>query len=156
MYHGLTVGKSTRKDVLRVLGHPESQGIAADTDDVPFLAYRVGDPVKGRLEVYFSRLVVSSMALDPDTPLSKADVIRIFGNSYLQVRYSTDPCGKDTNEGTSEMYEDPTGDVKHLEYRDRGIAVYFHLTEGTEILYVHEPFGPAHSRCVEIEKKTRK
>jgi hypothetical protein len=96
------------------------------------------------------------MALDPDTPLSKADVIRIFGNNYLQVRYATDPCGKDTNEGTAEMYEDPAGDVKHLEYRDRGIAVYFHLTEGTEILYVHKPFGPPHSRCVEKEKRTRK
>ena len=123
------------------------RGIAPDTDNVPVFAYEVVDPVKGRLEVYFSRWVVSSMALFPDTPLSKADVIRIFGSNYLEVRYDTDPCGKDTNTGTSEIYEDASGEVKHLEYRDKGIAVHFQLTEGTEILYVHEPFGPPHSRC---------
>ena len=89
------------------------------------------------------------MTLFPDIPLEKADIIRIFGNNYLEVRYEWDPCGEDRNDGTAEVYEDPNGQFKQFEYRDRGIAVHFYLTQGTEILYVHKPLGPPHSRCEE-------
>jgi hypothetical protein len=132
--------------VLRVLGKPKWAGRAAESDP-PMLTYTydVADPVKARLEIYFRGMIVDSMAVYPDTSITKEDVIRIFGEHYLLVRYSGENClGRG---GSGPMYEDSNGDIKHMEYRDRGIAVNFQHTEVEAILYVQRAFGPTHSRC---------
>lgn len=148
VYHGLTVGKSTRKDVLRVLGKPKSTGRAAESDP-PMLSYGydVADPVKGNIGIYFQGEIVDSMAVYPDTSITKEDVVRIFGQHYLLVRYSGENCLG--SGGAGPMYEDPNGDIKHMEYRDKGIAVNFLYTEVEAILYVQRPFGPTRSPCAQ-------
>jgi hypothetical protein len=97
------------------------------------------------LQSQFRRATVRSMALYPNASLSRADVIRLFGDDYQDVRYAAEPClGKG---GIGPMYESPNGDVEHLEYRHRGIAAAFQLTKVEAILYVDRAFGPLHSRC---------
>src|SRR5215510_9161188 len=67
VYHGLTVGKSVRADVLRIFGKPLAQGKGGETV-LPYVQYTVPDPVPGRLTVYFSRGVIRQMHLTPDHP----------------------------------------------------------------------------------------
>ena len=147
-YHGLTIGKSTRNDVIRVFGKPKQEGRAAESDP-PMLSYGydVADPVKGNIGIYFQGEIVDSMAVYPDTPITKEDVVRIFGQHYLLVRYSGRNCLG--SGGAGPMYEDPNGDIKHMEYRDKGIAVNFLYTEVEAILYVQRPFGPTRSPCAQ-------
>jgi hypothetical protein len=54
VYRGIVVGKSTRDDVIRILGEPKLVGNAAESEPpIRMYAFDVVDPVKGRLEVYF-------------------------------------------------------------------------------------------------------
>jgi len=146
VYHGLVVGKSTRNNVLRILGKPKSTGRAAESDPpMLYYDYDVADPVKGRIEVYFRGAIVDSMALYPDASLTQEDVIRILGERYSLVRYAGDDCLG--SGGAGPMYEDPEGDIKHMEYRNRGLAVAFNSSKVEAILYVQRAFGPTHPRC---------
>src|ERR1035441_320696 len=50
-YHGLTVGTSSRADVLKLLGKPSFVGKEEDTG-TPIMSYEAVDPVPGTLTVY--------------------------------------------------------------------------------------------------------
>ncbi len=88
-YHGLTVGTSTRADVLKVLGKPNFVGREEDTG-VPTITFPVPDPMPGTLTVYMKKGILDGMRLDLNESLSKSDIIRIFGHNYVVVHYATD------------------------------------------------------------------
>jgi hypothetical protein len=103
-YHGLTVGTSTRADVLKLLGKPNYVGREEDTG-VPIMTYLVADPVPGTLVVYIKKGILDGMRLDLNKTLTKDDIIRFFGTHYVVVHYATDEC-IDTG-GASPVYESP-------------------------------------------------
>jgi len=150
VYHDLTVGVSTKDDVLRVLGKPKAIGKEQDTG-LPTMTYVVTDPVPGVLTVYVQKGVLDGMTLSLKKRLSKREIIRLFGSDYIAVQYDTDDClGKG---GAAPIYESPNGPIKHLEYRDKGIGVIFHESEAVAIAFVSKPFGPSHSICAARAKK---
>jgi hypothetical protein len=53
-YHKLTVGTSTREEVLKVLGKPKTIGKEQDTG-LPTMTYLVSDPVPGTLVAYIEK-----------------------------------------------------------------------------------------------------
>lgn len=146
-YRGLIVGKSTQTDVLRILGNPKSGRKEQDTG-IPYLDYEVSDPVPGTLAVYVRKGTLDGMTLLPKGALTRNDVIRSFGVDYRIVRYATDDCL--TRGGAAPIYESPGGQIEHLEYRGRGLAVV--LARGDDdkveaIVFTYKPFGPTHSAC---------
>jgi hypothetical protein len=151
VYHGLVVGKSTRADVLRVLGKPTWVGHESDTG-TPMMDFQVSDPVPGNLSVLFRRGgILDGMALSPKQPLTEKDIVRILGSDFLVVRYAMDFCSEDDGVGT--LYESRDGSVKHLEYRSRGLVVSFYHEEVQEITFVERLSVPKHSRCQGQGKK---
>ena len=143
-YHGLVVGKSTRSDVLRVLGKPKWVGREQDTG-IPMMTYAVSDPVPGTLAAYFRGPTLDGMALYPKPSIIKQDVIHLFGSGYVMVRYATDDCLSES--GTAPLYESPEGPVRRMEYRDRGLAVSFDGDNVEAILFVKKQSIPTQSRC---------
>jgi hypothetical protein len=155
IYHGLTVGTSTRKDVARVLGKPKWVGKEEDTG-LPISSYTVSDPVPGTLVVYTKRDLLDGMMLYPKDTLKQSDIVRILGTDYTVVRYDTDECL--TESGTSPLYEAMNGSLRQVEYRQRGLAVILRDAETTNseveaIGFVDKPFGPTHSRCTGERKR---
>lgn len=149
-YHDLTVGVSTKDDVLRVLGKPKTIGKEQDTG-LPTMTYVVTDPVPGVLTVYVQKGVLDGITLSLKKRLPKSEIIRLFGSDYIAVQYDTDDCLGEG--GAAPIYESPNGPIKHLEYRDKGIGVIFHEGEAVAIAFVSKPFGPSHSICAARAKK---
>jgi hypothetical protein len=149
-YHGLVMGKSTRADVIKVLGNPKWAGREQDTG-IPIMSYEVSDPVPGTLVVYVEKEILDGMTLNPKNRLTKSDLLRLLGHDYIIVRYDTDDCLAEG--GTAPIYETPNGPIKHMEYRDRGVAVIFYQDNVEAILFTFKPFGPTHSLCAGRAKK---
>jgi len=152
-YHGLVMGKSTRADVLKLLGKPKWVGREQDTG-VPIISYEVADPVPGSLTVYIKNGILESLALDPKTSLVKSDIIHRFGPGYMIVHYSADECLDEG--GAAPIYEDTKGPFMHMEYRNRGLAALFFYNNDEKvetIVFTHQPFGPTHSLCAKRGKK---
>jgi hypothetical protein len=150
VYRGLVVGRSTKADVLRVLGKPKSVGKEQDTG-VPTISYAVSHPVQGMLVVYIRRGLLDSMSLFPQTQPTKDDIIGVLGSDYLVVRYAADDCLGEG--GAAPIYEDRNGPIERIEYRSRGLAVSLHDGEVDAILFVAKPFGPTRSRCSGSKRK---
>jgi hypothetical protein len=150
VYRGLIVGKSTRGDVLRVLGKPKYIDKEEETG-IPRSNYEVSDPVSGILVVSIERGIVQGMELYPNKQYSNSEIVRVFGSHYLAVRYDFDDCL--SGGGSAPIYENPNGLIEHVEYRNRGIAIAFHNGVVESILFVARPFGPTRSRCTGNKRK---
>ncbi len=146
-YHDLVVGSSTQNDVLRVLGKPKAVGKEQDTG-APTMTWIVTDPVPGTLVVYTKKGILDGMILTPKKDLTKAEILRLFGSEFRVVRYAMDDCVGEG--GAGPIYESPDGPIKHLEYRDRGLAVVYAYDDDEKveaIIFTSKPFGPTHSVC---------
>ena len=143
-YHGLTVGASTKEDVLRQLGKPKTIGKEQDTG-IPIMTFSVSDPAPGVLTVYTKNGVLDGMMVSLRKPLSKREIVQLYGMDYMSVRYATDDCL--TEGGTAPIYESPDGPIRHIEYRDKGVGVILHDGWGVAIAFVSKPFGPSRSKC---------
>ena len=153
VYRGLVVGKSSQADALRVLGKPEWTGKESETR-TPMMGFTVSEPVAGTLSVLLDHGIIGEIRLSPKEPYSKNSIVKVLGPDYIIVHYSTDDC---LGEGGSEpkIYENPDGDIESLEYRPRGIAVWFaRVDEVGEIIFVEGPLGSIYSHCPKT-KKTR-
>lgn len=151
-YRGLTVGKSTSADMLRVFGKPHWSGPPGDqTKDDPdpevWNEYEdVGD-FPGKLTVVVDKRsgVILAIDLDPRN-LSKKQAIEYFGDDYIVTRYAHDDCLG--NGESAPVYESPDGPILDIEYRERGIAVSIGYGERVDtISYVKGPIGATFSRC---------
>ena len=151
-FRGLTVGKSRRADMLRVLGKPRWSRTSpgeADTESHPEVWNnydRVGEfPGITNVVVDKRRGIVTRIEFYPER-LSKEEAIAHFGRGYIVTRYDFDRCGGD--EESEPIYESPNGPLVSVEYRSRGIAIsvgYQDLV--TRIRYVSGPIGSARPRC---------
>jgi hypothetical protein len=151
-YLGLTIGKSTRLDVLRILGEPKQleksleQPGAEQNPEVWFIYDSTGK-FPGELIVVIDERtdIVLRIDLNPHN-LTKQDVVKHFGSDFIVTRYAFDDCLG--SEESAPLFESPSGPVLEIEYRQRGIALS--LTEDGKvdmISYVSKAVGSPKSRC---------
>ena len=159
-YRGLTIGKSTRADVLRVLGEPQRKDIPEgenpnDPDREVWYVYNGAAEFLGTLTVIIQNRtgVVLRIDIAPEA-LSKAEAIKHFGPDYILTRYDFDQCLGD--EESAPIYESPTGSLMEIEYRHRGIAIQVNDTEKVNtISFVSKPLGAVESKCKPQKKRER-
>lgn len=163
-YRGLTIGKSTRADMLRILGKPLSSGPSADQDPPKPIIWNDYGMIKGELpgrlavEVDSRNDRIVSISIAPEQ-VSKEDAIRYFGKEYLLMGYEFCPSQSlDADVGL--VYEDPkSSSIDYLEYRSRGIAIHLDYQGNVNaIYYFDEPIGLASkSECKSaIERLNRR
>ena len=151
-YSGLTAGKSTRADVLRVLGEPKrlDTPVGQDTKDPDpeiWYVYESGGEFPGDLTVVLDKRSNTMLRIDlhPES-LSREDAVKHFGPDYILTRYDFDDCLGD--EESAPLYESPNGSLLSIEYRQRGIAVSVSDSGKVKtISYVSKPLGAPKSKC---------
>lgn len=152
-YRGLTMGKSNRLDMLKVLGEPKrvdtppDQTLADENPEVWYVYDGTGQ-IAGELTVVVEELtnIVLAVYLDPHRELTKEDAVKHFGSDYILTRYDFDECLG--NEESAPLYESASGSVQELEYRHRGIAMSLNYQGKIDtILYVSKPLGSPTSKC---------
>lgn len=149
-FRGMTVGKSKRADMLRLLGEPKWSRTTPGEGDEHGTTWnnydRVGEfPGPTNLASDARTGVITRIDFYPQK-LSKAEAIKHFGPKYVMTRYAFDPCPGDEDEES--IYESPNGPLVSIEYRVRGIAISVGYKDMvTKISYVSEPIGSAKSKC---------
>jgi hypothetical protein len=151
-YRGLTVGKSNRADVLRVLGQPKWSRAHEGEDDAEsgqkvWNNYERAGEFPGTTTVVIDGRsgVIARIDFYPER-LTKEQAVAHFGPGYIVTKYDFDPCPGD--EESEPIYESPDGPLVSVEYRSRGIAIsvgYKDLV--TKISYVGGPIGATKSKC---------
>lgn len=148
-YRGLTVGQSTREDMLRVFGKPKRSDRAAgqtkiDPKPIIWNEYEEGGEFPGKftIEVDKSSGIIVGMFLAAEK-LSKEEAIKRFGDDYAVTRY--DWCEEGFEyEDASPIYESPDGALLFIEYRSRGISISVdEENKATYIYYGSKPHGLA-------------
>jgi len=157
-YLGLIVGKSTRADVLRVLGEPKridkppDQTSNAQDPEVWYVYDNRGE-IAGSLTVVIDKRtnVVLRIDLSPEN-LSKDEAVKHFGPHYILTRYNFDECLG--SEESAPLYESANGALLEIEYRQRGIALSINENgKVNTISYVSKPIGAAESKCNPKQQK---
>jgi len=151
-YLGLTVGRSSRVDVLRVLGEPKRVDTPADqtaNDPQPevWYVYESSRKFGGDLTIVLDKRsnVILRIDLNPES-LSKEEAVKHFGPDYVLTRYDFDECLG--NEESAPLYESANGALQEVEYRHRGIALSIGENgQVNRISYVSKPIGTRESRC---------
>src|SRR5689334_5157111 len=151
-YRGLTIGKSTRADVLRVLGQPQRQDTPPDQDPNDsnqeiWYVYNTAAEIRGELTAVINKRTDVLIGIDVyPAHLSRAEIIKLFAPDYILTRYDFDEYLG--NEESAPLYESANGTLLEIEYRHRGIAVSIddHGNAQT-ISYVSKPIGAAKSKC---------
>jgi hypothetical protein len=148
---GLTVGKSNRLDMLRVLGEPKSVEVpdqtGAEENLEAWYVYDRTEKIAGELTVVVDERtnIVLAIDLQPHN-LSKVDAVKHFGPDYIVTRYAFDDCLGD--EESAPLYESASGPILEFEYRQRGIAVSINEDgKVNTISYVSKPLGSPKSKC---------
>lgn len=147
-YKGLTMGKATRADMLRVFGEPEqSEPFDGGKPNAGVLYfYKAGGEMAGDIVVAVDKRTDVVLNVEHrQEGLSKEQVIKQFGNDYIVTKYSFDECLG--NFDSAPLYESPSGSVEFIEYRERSIAVSVEGIEVNDIRYVGEPIGAPSSKC---------
>ena len=145
-YRGLTMGKSTRADMLRLLGQPVETKPYKDGKESGTLYGYTAEDIPGELVVTVqSRTnIILNVEINPQN-LSKEEAIRRFGEDYEVTRYDFDLCLGDGE--SAPLYESGTGNLAYIEYRSRGIALLPNAENKIdEIKYVSEPLGASSSK----------
>lgn len=162
-YRGLTVGRSTRADMLRVLGKPLSSLPTSDAGDPRLTTVNEYGTVTGDLpgtltvEVSARSRRIVNITLSTGG-MSVEEAVRHFGGDYRKVSYSF--CGENIgDEESGLLYEDTGGRITYLEFRSRGVAAF--LKDAGKVYsfdFRSEPPGLAAKQdCKgEIEKLRRK
>ncbi len=147
-YRGLTVGKSTRADMVRILGKPLSSVFSADQDEPKYIIWHhygniTGD-LTGTLGVETDKRTnkIVSISISPDD-MTKENAIEYFGQDYKVMGYQF--CEGFEDETAVPVYENPKAtQLNHIEYRSRGISISIdYRGKVSEIYFVAEPTGLA-------------
>jgi hypothetical protein len=95
-YLDLTAGKSTRADVLRILGEPKRLDTPPDkrptgSNEEVWYVYDNGGELAGVMTVVIDKRTdtVLGINLNPDS-LSKEEAVKHFGRDYILTRYNFD------------------------------------------------------------------
>lgn len=150
-FKGLTIGKSTRADMLRVFGKPNWSGSpeGQSKNDPQFEEWneygRIGEFL-GELTVVINKQtgIILEIIETPEN-LSEDEAVAYFGSDFIITRYDADECLDDG--GAMPIFESPTGSTRVIEYRERGIAITLSNKKVVDISYVSKPIGSPTSRC---------
>jgi hypothetical protein len=160
-YRGLKVNRSTRYDLLRILGKAKWSGRPAgqtkhDPNPEVWYEYENVGEFPGKFTVAVDQRTgrILVMHLSPKK-LSREQAVRVFGDDYIVTRY--DFCENFEGDGAP-VYESPQGSRIVIEYRSRGVALGVDEMNGvTQITYVGGPIGLASLRaCYEELQKDKK
>jgi hypothetical protein len=146
-FRGLTIGKSQRADMLRVLGKPKWSRITPgekgeEPDSEVWKNYEQAGEVPGQVNVVVDERsgVIKTIILYPKE-ISKEQAIAHFGRDYIITRYDFDPCEED--EESEPIHESPNGRLDFVEYRSKGIAISVgHKDLVTKVSYVAGLISP--------------
>ncbi len=153
-YRGLTIGKSTRADIYRILGKPKWVSSSTKESKKPGSETQYGYEGSEKIIGKFALIIsvnkkggkIESLRLSPED-LSMEDAIKYFGIDYVETRYAF--CGGFEDTDSAPIYESPEGQLLFLEYRRRGIALSVNYQRKvTEILYDKQSPGfPSQKSC---------
>jgi hypothetical protein len=103
---------------------------------------------KIRVEAETKTGKVTSIEISPDE-LFLNEATELFGKDFIDTRYKFCEC--DLGDGAP-IYESPDGNLRHIEYRSRGIAMSVNYEERiTSIEFVDKPIGFKSSKeCEQI------
>src|SRR5688500_9713551 len=144
------MGKSTRAEMLRVLGKAlEAKPYKEGGESGMLHGYEAHDDIPGEIVVTVDNRtgVIRNIERNPRS-MSKEQAIKHFGEEYEIRRYDFDLCLGDGE--SAPLYESPTGNLGYIEYRSQGIALLPNENgKIDEIKYVSEPIGAVSSKCKE-------
>jgi len=159
-YKGLIMGTSTYDDMLRILGSPEDV-VPSEKErkkDKKFensplqevwYYYNTDGEIPGKVIVgvnHRTKRIIRITIRPQDANLSKEKVVEHYGNDYVITRYSLDDCLGDWD--SAPIYESPDGQIKRLEYREKGISVSLGDKDVVNhITYESESPGSSESKC---------
>jgi hypothetical protein len=149
-FRGITVGKSKRVDMLRLIGEPKwsrtTPGEGEEHGTIWNNYERMGEfPGPMNVVTDSATEMVTRIDFYPQK-LSKEQAIKHFGPGYVITRYAFDPCPG--HEDEESIYESPSGPLMSVEYRARGIAIAVGYQEMvTKISYVSGPIGSTKPNC---------
>ena len=122
-FRGLTVGKATSADMLRVFGEPHWSGPPGnqakdDPDPEVWNDFEQGGDFPGKLTFVVDKRsgIIQRIDLYPEA-ISEEQAIKYFGNDYIVTRYAHDDCLG--NGESAPVYESPDGPILDIEYRER-------------------------------------
>lgn len=146
-YRGLMMGRSTRADMIRVLGEPKWSELFDEDKSKPECWYHYDSGGEFPGEVVFnvdkSTGVILKMILHPKD-LSLKEAIKRLGGSYVATRYEF--CQGFDEEESAPLYENPSGQFRYIEYRKRGMALSIGNNDKVDfIVYLSEQI--ANSKC---------
>jgi hypothetical protein len=116
----LVPGKSTRKDVIRVLGEskPEKNG-KLETYTYPGKGDFGG---KVLVDTNSATGIVESVTVQFSPNITRTQAYKKYGKDYYEVRYAISTCPQ---EGSTPMvYRDPKGGIELLEYPQKGLILW--------------------------------
>lgn len=156
-FKGLIMGRSSQKDALDILGKPDWRGFPEGDSEktespewwMEYNAVKEGN-WRGKLTVVsdYKRKIVLAVDFYPEK-MSIDDVAKFFGSDYTIRKYNFEPCYDDSD--SAPIYEDSKGNLTYLEYREKGIAVYFASDNNPKIVqgisYLSKPLGAKVSQC---------
>ena len=148
-YRGLTMGRSTERDLIQILGQPTWWEVLEENKSHPerWFHYDRGGDFPGELVINVANRsrVILRMTLHPKD-LSVQEAIKRFGENHVVTRYEF--CPGFDEEDSGPIYENPSGQLRYIEYRKRGIALLVGDNDKVDyILYVSEPIGSTSSKC---------
>ena len=156
IFKGLTVGKSKKADMLRVLGKPKWSRLTPKIEDEPdeggviWNNYERAGEFPGITNIGYDSKTERIIRIDffPEK-LTKEEAIAHYGRGSVITRYAVDSClAKEADEDFEPLYETPDGPITIIEYRSRGIALSLGFNGMvTKIGYVSGPIGHAKSEC---------
>lgn len=142
-FRGLTAGKSTKADMVRVLGNPDGEPGRASDPTMLLYKYEGKGDLQGRIEVAVRKTdnVIVNISENLPVALPRTPAYKRFGHDYRSVSYSRADCA--AKQGIAPLYRDPRGPIEMIEYPERGVALALdqYGYDIASILYLSKPPG---------------
>lgn len=119
-FSGLVAGKSSRKDVIRVLGANDPK----KEKRLETYSYRGKGDFSSTLIIQVNRAtgVVETITEQFSPNITRTQAHKKYGNDYREVQYSMLDC---PHEGVNPLaYRDPKGPVELIEYPQKGLILW--------------------------------
>lgn len=143
-FQGLEIGRSTRADVLEVLGLPTS----SRKDDVETVyEFSFDREFKGIIKAYISEKTnkLSSVEVFP-TRLTFDRFVKLYGSDYQRTRYRFVSCPENDALDGAPITEADDGELEFIEYRDKGMVVSLTF-DGKNVRSIEFVSGARESTC---------
>lgn len=158
LVQGLRVGEATREEVLARLGEPDRiESYSAEQtggNPIEWLIYE--KPIESRFPGYAIVWIdgqtgrLTEVTITPQK-LSRDRLLEELGTAFQMTRYSF--C-TDLDDGeAAPIYEDPSGSLEYMEFRDLGISVLFDWRGDVQQLrFLSVSFGITREECLSAKR----